>query len=957
VHDPSSGPDLTECRLRSPGFRTLLVVRVLTVLNDNIARWFVIGVGKRAAALAGTAPAAVLTIGTVVYVLPFMLLAWLAGWLADRFAKRTVVGWSKFAEIGIAGVVTAVVAGGVIAGPTLGGLPGGLWLLLLAVGLFGAQTAILNPSLIGTIPETVPKPRLSAANGLFALVSLAATLAGMAVGNWLADATPLAAALEPVVRPVWLERIPGAYVLPVGVVLGGVAIIGWLAAVRLPRIAAADPQAPPPGGILARTGADLAAIARAPKLAGAVAGIVYFWALAAVAQLNVDQYGFESGATTQGQIVPLLVALVGGIGLGSVIAGRWSRHGIDPGSKVDLGFVPLGAAVMSIALAALALSGTGIFSAESATEARLFESGFGGAGFWLPMFWLTVLGAGAGMFDVPLEAYLQEQSPPERRGSVLASTNLLVFAGMLLASFAYYGMRVPMGPPEAARPLVSARGLFAIFAILSAGATAIAVYAAPRASLRMFVATIVNTVWRFRVRHEERLPEQGPAVLVANHLSWLDGFLLPLCAPRQVRMVVYGPNIQGRFLNMLADQWRFILFDPKPKSIGRALKAIQEGLAAGDVIGIFCEGGISRHGQILGFKRGLEWLLSRVDSPLVPVHLDGLWGSLLSFSEGRFFTKRPRLFFGGGIAGFRRPITLTFGWPLPVGTHPNEARLALQELSAEAVRQRLAGTGPRAGTAGMDSAAARAAAEAFDGACLVRRTDRLLASLAPADPLFDTLGTHGPALLGIPGRVVPAGSDIGEIASLLAAENTTIWLARVEQVEALTDLLAADVADRLAIPDPARQRSAGTLTAGTLTAVVMPIAAASELPRAESAAAAMQTACGIQPVVAFAPARAGGLVAMNTPPARAGIPHEATCKAGTLGRVLTGAVVWPSARDRIRLGLPSLALQGIPDDAAETLVIGAMLPCPPLPNAGGSLPGAALLTERFTIDDDGFVVP
>jgi len=942
VHEPSSGPATTGFRGLTPGFRTLLLVRVLTVLNDNIARWLVIGVGKRAAALAGTAPAAVLTIGTVVYVLPFMLLAWLAGWLADRFAKRIVVGWSKFAEIGIAAAMTAVIAGGVVAGPTLQGLPAGLWLLLLAVGLFGAQTAILNPSLIGSIPETVPKPRLSAANGLFALVSLAATLAGMAIGNWLADVTPLAASLPAMVRPAWLERLPWPHVLPVVIVLGGVALVGWLAAVRLPRIPAADPEAPPPGGLIARTWSDLAAIARAPKLAGAVAGIVYFWALAAVAQLNVDQYGFESGATTQGQIVPLLVALVGGIGLGSVLAGRWSRHGIDPGSKVDLGFVPLGAAIMGIAHAALALSGTEVFAAASPVEAGLVEWGF-----WLPVFWLTVLGVGAGMFDVPLEAYLQEQSPPERRGSVLASTNLLVFAGMLLASFAYYAIRVPIGPSEAARPLVSARGLFGIFALLSAGATAIAIYAAPRATLRLFVAAIVNTIWRFRVRHEERLPEHGPAVLVANHISWLDGFLLPLCAPRPVRMVVYGPNIQGRFLNMLADQWRFILFDPKPKSIGRALKTIQEGLAAGDVIGIFCEGGISRHGQILGFKRGLEWLLSRVESPLVPVHLDGLWGSLLSFSEGRFFTKRPRLFFGRGLAGFRRPITLTFGWPLPVGTHPNEARLALQELSAEAVRLRFEAANAAVGrdANGIDWTAARAAAEAFDGACLVRRTDRLLTSLSPGDPLFETLGTYGPSLLGIGGRNVPVAGDdrdggAADLVRMLVADATTIWLARVEQVEAVAELLMADPVGGQPRPDRTSR-----LSEGQLSAVVMPLGAAAELPRAEAAAAALQAACGVQPVVAFAPREAGGLVSMNTPPARAAMSSEATCKAGTLGRVLNGAVIWPAARDRIRLGLPSLAAQGIPDDAVESLAIAAMLP------------GPMLLADRYAIDDDGFVVP
>jgi len=918
----------------SPGFRTLLGVRLLTVVNDNLARWLVIGVGKRAAAAVGTAPAAVLTLGTVAYVLPFLLLAWLAGWLADRNPKRTVVTWGKFAEIGIAAVTVAAIALGATSGPAIGGLPTGLCLLLITTSLFGGQTSLMNPSLIGTIAETVPKASLSRANGLFALLSLAATLVGMAVGNWLADATPLDGA-----------RFTGggfgggllSSLAPAAVGLLGVAVVGWLLALRLPRIPAADPTAPPPGNAFARTFTDIRRLVTTPKLAGAAAGIMYFWGLAAVAQLNVDQYGFESGATSQGAIVPLLIALVGGIGLGSVIAGRFSRRGIDPGSKVDLGFVPLGAIIMGVAHTALALSGSDVFggSGETAVRAGLAWRLAG------PVFWLAVLGMGAGLFDVPLEAYLQEQSPPERRGAVLAATNMLVFTGMLVSSMAYYALRAPVD--AAATPLVSARGVFAIFAVLSAVAAGVAIYAAPRASLRMLVGLIVHGIWRFRVRDEEHLSETGPAVLVANHLSWLDGFLLPLCAPRPVRMVVYGPNIQGRFLRMLADQWRFVLFDPRPKSIGRALKTIQEGLAAGDVIGIFCEGGISRHGQILGFKRGLEWLLGRVQSPLVPVHLDGLWGSLLSFSEGRYFAKRPRFWFG---CGFRRQITLTFGTPLPAGSSPDEARLALQELSATAVRRRLAAVvnEPTAASVG-DPVAAAATAESFDGVCLLRRDDRLVASLATGDPLHDTLGRDGPRLLGISGRVVEPGLDAAALAAVLAAERATIWLARVEQVAAVAELDGPTAA----APE----------LGGRLTAVVMPIGSVGELAAARAAAEGFHAAYGVEPVVAFAPREAGGLVAMNTPPARAGSQHEVTCKPETVGRVVNGVVVWPRAEERARLGLPPVSIQGGPAAAGVSLVVAATLPQPAGQATGEfrPLPVATPLAAAFDVDTDGFLVP
>ena len=902
------------------GFPVLLVVRVLTVLNDNLARWLVIGLGKRAAKTAGASEAAVLAAGTVFYVLPFILFAWLAGWLADRFSKRSIVVQGKFAELLIGGTTAAVVGWGAASGPVFGGMPLGLWLLLGATGLFAVQTTLLNPSLLGMIPETVPTPKLSVANGIFALVSLAATLVGMAAGNWLADATWLSPDPDPT-RPLpdWLAGLPWGHVTPAALGLLGVAMAGWLASLALPRVPPADPEAPFPRNALTATFRDVARLAAVPQLAGAAAGIVYFWALGAVVQLNVDQYAFESGAGSQGEVVPLLFALVGGIGAGSLLAGKLSKRGIDLGSKVDLGLVPLGGLVMAVACGALAISSQQIFGGETSSALRLLP----------PVFWLAVLGVGAGLFDVPLEAYLQEQSPPERRGTVLASTNLLVFAGMFLASVGYYALRVPVGAGDVASrlPLLSARAIFGLFSLFSLAATGVAIWAAPRASLRMFVGGIVNALWQFRVRHEERVPATGPLVIAANHLSWLDGFLLPLAAPRPVRMVVYGPNIQGRILNKLAAQWRFILFDPKPKSIGRALKTIQGGLADGDCVGIFCEGGISRTGQILGFKRGLEWLLERVESPILPASIDGMWGSLLSHSEGRYFTKWPR--------GLRRQVTLTFGTPLPVGTSTDQARLALQELTASVVRRRMHSRRRPPGFEG-DWVAACAEAEAFDGGCVLRRTDRLLVSLAAGDPLHRSLGIHGRRLLGIPFKGVPAAMSRADLAHELSRSRATIWLARVEQVEAM-----------------ARE----PLAAPGLVAVVMPIGSIADLEWARHAAERFQAAHGPEPVVAYCPGEVGCLVAMNTPPARSAGDFEATHKPETVGRVLNGCVVWPRASDRLPLNLPSLALVGIPDEAQATLAIAATLPCPGGPADSGEHPMAILLADALDVDKQGFLVP
>ncbi|MFM8704439.1 MAG: hypothetical protein ACKOHG_11370, partial [Planctomycetia bacterium] len=365
----------------------------------------------------------------------------------------------------------------------------------------------------------------------------------------------------------------------------------------------------------------------------------------------------------------------------------------------------------------------------------------------------------------------------------------------------------------------------------------------------------------------------------------------------------------------------------------------QSGLADGDVIGIFCEGGISRTGQILGFKRGLEWLLDRVEAPIVPLHIDGMWGSLLSFSEGRYFTKWPRLFFGGGLSGLRRPLTLRFGPALPVGAHPNDARLALQELTATSVRERMR-TAWRGGPTDADWAACAATAEAFDGACLVRRVDRMLASLVPGDPLHESLGTHAGRLLGIKASVVD-GRHVSsrELGGMLAREKISIWLARIDQVAAVAMLPASDDA-----PLPHLR--------GSLEAVVVPIDNLADLPRATQAAAAFLERHGVEPVVAFAPREARGLVAMNTPPARS-VDHEITLKRDTVGRVLNGVVVWPRASDRERLGREGLPGSGIAAGESRTLVIGATLP----QTAGSETPLAVLLADAFDVDSDGFLVP
>ena len=871
-----------------------------------MARWIVIGLGKRAAASVGTAPAAVLAVGTAVYVVPFVLFAWLAGWLADRYSKRSVVISWKFAEILIGIVAALAIAWGAGSGVVLGGIPLGLWLLLGVVGLFGLQTTLLNPSLLGTIPETVPAAKLSSANGIFALVSLAATLVGMAAGNWLADITwltPQPDADRPL--PLWMMDLPFAYALPAAIGLFSIASAGWLLSLRLPNVPAADSNAVFPRNGITKTVEDLRALCGSRRLIGAAAGIVFFWGIAAVAQLNVDQYAFESGATTQGQVTPLLLALVIGIGGGSLLAGRLSGQGADENSQVNLGIVPVGGMIMATACLALSFSGQEIFQPDKSLSIGLITAAW----------WLFLLGVGAGMFDVPLEAYLQEQSPPDRLGATLASTNLLVFTGMLASSLGYYVLRMPVGAEELAKPLFSARGVFLIFSLLAGIATVAAIVSAPRSSLRLFVDWTVRLVYRFRIQGAESLPASGPAVIVGNHISWLDGFLVVLAARRPVRMVVYGPNIQGRFLKRLAAQWQFILFDPHPKSIARALKEIESGLANGDFIGIFCEGGISRTGQVLGFKRGLERILNRVDAPALPLAIDGLWGSIFSFSGGRFFFKVPW--------PLRRRITMRFGPLVPSGQSPAVIRLALQETAARAVFGRFHHN-PKC------DVTYAAFAEALSGCCVLRRFDRLLVTLQKDDPLHDVFADAHSHQLSVSVEACQEAVSADEFVRLFQRRRVTVWIARHQQLNEILAFARGEPPKLMAFPE----------------VIIVPVRSAAEFEHVAKTLSAFETMFGVTPVVAFAPPGCG-LIAMNTPPSRS-VSKENTYDCDSVGRVVNGAVVWPRASLRGPAGFGPLTDEDSQPDEHRSLVVSAM-------SQGSDGIGWNVLDEQFDVDENGFL--
>ena len=174
----------------------------------------------------------------------------------------------------------------------------------------------------------------------------------------------------------------------------------------------------------------------------------------------------------------------------------------------------------------------------------------------------------------------------------------------------------------------------------------------------------------------ENLPRDGGCVVICNHVSWIDGILILWMLPRNVRFVVDGANFQRGPLRYLASAFDTILMMTNPKSIARALREARRGVEAGDVIGIFPEGTLSRTGQLQAFKPGIQKILKGTDAPIVPMYMDGMWGSIFSFSGGKFFLKWP--------SQFRRKLTLHIGSPLPADASLDQMRSAVATLQADA---------------------------------------------------------------------------------------------------------------------------------------------------------------------------------------------------------------------------------------------------------------------------------
>jgi acyl-[acyl-carrier-protein]-phospholipid O-acyltransferase / long-chain-fatty-acid--[acyl-carrier-protein] ligase len=391
------GPRTVEERMRgrdgltSKGFVGIAATQFLTAFNDNAYRWLIIPIGI---AIVGESwESTALSIGLAIFVIPYIVLVSPAGYLADRFPKRSVMSACMLLQ-------AAILVAGV--GAILLGSVGGMFATLAVMGV---QGALLSPARSGAVPESVSENRVSAANGVCGLAAVAAAVVGTVTGNQLY---------------VFSKPQGHAHWLVYAAIMIGAALVGWAATRLVEHQDAADPERAFPRNPFEDTLEDLQRLWKDRRLFGVACASCYFWFLAALVQVNIYLFGTSELHVRHALVGPLLGLLALGASVGAVVAGVVSY------GRVRLELTPasaLGMAVSGILIDVIPAR-LGPHAAYIAASILLFAIGFA-----------------AGFYDVPLQSYLQTKSPIKQRGRILAASTSMAFLSMLISSGIFWLLR------------------------------------------------------------------------------------------------------------------------------------------------------------------------------------------------------------------------------------------------------------------------------------------------------------------------------------------------------------------------------------------------------------------------------------------------------------------------------------------------------------------------------------
>jgi 1-acyl-sn-glycerol-3-phosphate acyltransferase len=566
--------------------------QALGAFNDNVYKnALVILATFHAASYTAMAPSLLTNLAAGLFILPFVLFSGIAGQLADRHDKTRVMQAVKAAEIAIMALAAA--------GFWLHSLP----LLLAALFLMGTHSTFFAPAKYGVLPEVLDDRELVGGNALLEMGTFAAILLGT------------------------LTETPDDVGMLI-VVLLGVAIAGLAFALAMPRVPAAAPGLRIDWNPWTATVDNLRAATERRDVFLSVLGNSWFWFYGVIVLAQLPVYAKEVLHGDEHLVTWLLVAFTLGVGVGSMLCERLS------GRRVEIGLVPLGSIGLTVFGASLYFSTPTDLPPGPLTPAQFLAH----PGAWRVFLDLALLGVFGGFYVVPLYALIQSRSPRDRLSRVIGATSILnaafmVAAAALAAGLLAAGLSIPQ--------------LLLVTALLNA-AVAVYIYSlVPEFLLRFLAWLLVRFIYRVRVTGAEHFPDEGPALVVCNHVAFTDPIVLTAACRRPMRFVMDAGIFRIPVVNLVFRGMKAIPVASAREDVAvreQAFAAVAAELRAGNVVCIFPEGRLTPDGAIGEFRPGVLRILEETPVPVVPAAVSGLWGSMFSRQRREFWRRRPRRF-------------------------------------------------------------------------------------------------------------------------------------------------------------------------------------------------------------------------------------------------------------------------------------------------------------------------
>ncbi|MCB1957207.1 MAG: MFS transporter [Rhodocyclaceae bacterium] len=574
-------------------FLPFFLTQFLGAFNDNLYKnALVVLITFQAARFTSLSPGVLVNLAAGIFILPFFLFSATAGQLADKFEKSRLIRITKLMEVGIMGLAAAAFALESLA------------LMFATLFLMGTQSSLFGPVKYAILPVHLREDELVGGNALVESGTFVSILLGTIAGGVMIGLDG---------GPLW-----------VSVAALTVAILGYLASRRIPAAAIADPALRINWNPLTETWRNIGFTRGNRTVFLSILGISWFWFYGALFLSQFPGYAREVLGGDEHAVTLLLAVFSIGIGVGSLLCEKLS------GRHVEIGLVPFG----SIGLSLFALD---LWWASPATphvgEPLAIGAVLAGGLAWRVIVDLVMIGVFGGFFIVPLYALIQSRSEPSHRSRIIAGNNILNAAFMVVAA----GLGAGLLAAGATIPQ-----LILVTAILNA-LVAIYIYTlVPEFLLRFIVWMLVHTVYRLRVTGEAHVPEAGPALLVANHVSFVDALVIMAACRRPIRFVMDHQIFRWPLLSFAFRTSRAIPIASArvdPDAPGRAFEEVGRALDAGELVGIFPEGQITDDGELQRFRPGMRTILARNPVPVVPMALRGLWGSFFSRKGGPAMSK------------------------------------------------------------------------------------------------------------------------------------------------------------------------------------------------------------------------------------------------------------------------------------------------------------------------------